>query len=153
MRSFVVSKLSILALALALLPAAGAVPAAMAAEAKHAEAPPGEAKPEPKKPPKPKPKKPDKEKNCGWETDIDIEIDSKRVTLNQGTLKNLMRGSESEQNGYTFFADTQKLVLKIRTPENNWYVADMTRLGDPGEGCIFYMVGEPQQVDAAPPLF
>ena len=61
--------------------------------------------------------------------------------------------STRAQNGYTFFADTQKLVLKIRTPENNWYVADMTRLGDPGEGCIFYMVGEPQQVDAAPPLF
>ena len=64
-----------------------------------------------------------------------------------------MRGSESEQGGYSFFADTQKLVLKIRTPEDTWYIADMTRLGDPNEGCIFYMVGEPQQVDAAPPLF
>ena len=117
-------------------------------------APPAEgAKPEPKKPKPPKPKRLDKDKNCQWETDIDIDIDNKTVTLSQGVLKNVMRGSESEENGYTFFADIRNLVLKIKTPEDNWYIADMTRLGDPNEGCVFYMVGEPVQVDTPPPMF
>ena len=120
----------------------------------HGEAaPPGDAKPAPPKKPKPKPKRLDKDRNCQWETDIDIDIDNKKVTLSQSVLKNVMRGSESTEGGYTFFADIRNLVLKIKTPEDNWYVADMTRLGDPNEGCVFYMVGEPLQVDAPPPLF
>ena len=125
-------------------------PTALASE--EAAPPAGEAeKPKPK--PKPKPKKLDKDKNCQWETDISIEIDSKTLSLNQATLMNLMKGSESVKDGYALFADTMKLILKVRTPENLWYIANMTRLGDPNEGCVFYMVGEPQQVERPPPLF
>ncbi len=119
------------------------------AEGGHGEAPAGEVK----KPPKPKPKKPDKEKNCSWETDVEIELDTKHLKLSQLSLKNVMKGGETRQNGYDFYADTQKLVLKIRTPEGIWYIASMTRLGDLNEGCVFYMVSEPRQVNGEPPLY
>ena len=115
--------------------------------------PEGEEKPEPKKPPKPKPKKPNKDKNCQWDEDIDVEIDNKHLKLTQLSLKNVMRGGRSEQDGYNVYADTDKLVLKIRAPDGNWYVGTMTRLGDLDEGCVFYMVGELRQVDGRPPLF
>jgi len=124
------------------------------AKAKEPEKKPeGEEKPEPKKPPKPKPKKPNKEKNCQWDEEIDLEIDNKHLKLSQLSLKNVMRGGESSQNGYAVYADTDKLVLKIKAPDGNWYLANMTRLGDLDEGCVFYMVGEPRQVEGEPPLF
>ena len=148
----------LLAIAILLVSLDGGAPAALANEAKHgeakpAEAPGGEAKPEAKKPPKPKPKKPDKEKNCAWEQEVDLEIDSKHLKLTQLSLKNVMRGGETEQNGYNVYADTDKLVLKVRAPDGIWYVANMTRLGDLNEGCVFYMVGEPRQVEGEPPLY
>ena len=119
----------------------------------HEKKPEGEEKPEPKKPPKPKPKKPNKEKNCQWDEDIDVEIDNKHLKISQPSLKNVMRGGETQQNGYNIYADTDKLVLKIRAPDANWYVANMTRLGDLDEGCVFYMVGEMRQVEGEPPLY
>ncbi len=122
-------------------------------EKKPEGSPEGEAKHEAKKPEKPKPKKPDKTKNCQWDEDINVEIDNKYLKLTQMSLKNVMRGGESEQNGYNVYADTDKLVLKIRAPDGNWYLANMTRLGDLDEGCVFYMVGEPRQVDGEPPLY
>ncbi|MEI6557514.1 MAG: hypothetical protein WCO00_03835 [Rhodospirillaceae bacterium] len=147
-----------LVLALLLVLAGGGTVAAN--EAKHGAAKPPEAAPagekppaEAKKPPKPKPKKPDKEKNCAWEEDVDIEIDNKHLRLSQLSLKNVMRGGESEQNGYNVYADTDKLVLKLRAPDGNWYIANMTRLGDMNEGCVFYLVGEPKQVEGEPPLY
>lgn len=115
--------------------------------------PEGEEKHEAKKPPKPKPKKPDKEKNCQWEEDIEIEVDDKRLTVNQTLLKNVMRGGETKVNGYEIYADTNKLELKIRAPDGGWYLASMTRLGNPDEGCIFYMVGPLTAVDGEPPLY
>ena len=105
------------------------------------------------KPAKPKPKRPDKEKNCGWDADIELEIDGKRLTIRQMMLKNVMLGEIQDDSGYGIYADPEKLILKVRNPEGTWYVADMTRLGDPNEGCIFYDVGEPHQVDQEPPLF
>ena len=124
------------------------------AKPKEAEKPPeGEAKPEPKKPPKPKPKKPNKEKNCQWDEDIEVEIDSKTLKINQATLKNVMRGSESKQNGYEIYADTRNLVLKIKSPDGIWYLGNMTRLGDLDEGCVFFMVGELKQIEGSPTLF
>ncbi len=113
----------------------------------------GEETHEVKKPPKPKPKKPNKEKNCQWDEDIDVEIDNKHIKITQQSLKNVMRGGESRQNGYDIYADTEKLVLKIRIPDGSWYVANMTRLGDLNEGCVLFMVGEPHQVEGEPPLY
>ncbi len=125
----------------------------------HGEAPPpagghGEGQGgEAKKPAKPKPKKPDKEKNCSWENDLDIELDTKHLKLSQLSLKNVMKGGEARQDGYDVYADTQRLVLKIKTPEGVWYIATMTRLGSLNEGCVFYMVSEPRQVNGEPPLY
>ncbi|MEI8393990.1 MAG: hypothetical protein WCF85_04585 [Rhodospirillaceae bacterium] len=109
-------------------------------------------KPEAKKP-KPKPKKPDKNKNCQWERDVELEIGGRKLSINQASLRNVMRGAESLQEGFGIFADTDKLELKLKAPDGSWYIADMTRLGDEGEGCIFYFVGSPHPVDGEPPLF
>ena len=147
----------IIALLLAgLLAAALPVRYAVASEhgggAAKAEAKP-DAKPEAKKPPKPKPKKPDKDKNCGWEREIDLELDGKHITIAQASLKNVMKGAESVQDGYDIQADPERLQLRVKTPEGVWFIASMTRLGNMDEGCVFYFVGEPKQVNTEPPLF
>jgi len=111
---------------------------------------PADAKP---KPPKPKPKKIDKDKNCGWEREIDLDLDGKHIAIPQASLKNVMKGAESVQDGYDIQADPERLMLRVKTPDGVWFIASMTRLGNPDEGCIFYFVGEPRQVETEPPLF
>ena len=143
---------SLVSVLVALLLAFGDGTPACASEG-HGGAPPaGEAHAEPKKPAKPKPKRPDKEKNCQWVRDIDLEIDGKHLTINQASLKNAMRGAESQQDGYEIFANPDRLELRVRAPGGEWYVASMTRLGDMNEGCVFYFIGEAKQVDTEPPL-
>ena len=106
-----------------------------------------------KKPAKPKPKRPDKEKNCAFERPIDVEVDGKHFTLPQAALKNVMRGAEADLGGYTIHSNPDKLILTVRTPDGSWYVANMTRLGDLDEGCVFYMIGQTRPTVSEPPLF
>ena len=118
------------------------------AEAEH-----GEGGEKPKQKAKPKPKKPDKDKNCKWGHDISINIDGKKVALTQDALKLLMDGKQTDTDNYEMHANKQSLVINIKTPDGDWYAANMTRLGDPDEGCMFYMVGEPALAKVEPLLF
>jgi len=121
-------------------------------EAPEAAKPPeGEQAAKPK--PKPKPKRLDKDKNCGWGHDITLDFDGKHLSLTQDTLKSVMRGQQSDTENYEIYANPDNLILKVKNPEGDWFVANMTRLGDPNEGCVFYMVGTPSQVTTEPPLF
>jgi len=116
--------------------------------------PAGAAEKEPTKPkPKPKPKKIDKDKNCSWGEDANLDIDGKPLVLTQDLIAKVMKGAESEQDGYKLFAKPDGFALSIKSPEGAWFVTSMSRLGDPNEGCVFYLLGEAKPLDAEPPLF
>jgi len=108
--------------------------------------------PKPAKP-KPKPKRVDKDKNCQWDITITLDIDGKHITVPQLSLKNVMRGLEADDEGYELYADPDRLILKVKDPEGNWFSGNMTRLGDPNEGCIYFLVGDMKPVNGEPPLF
>lgn len=132
-------------------PAARASDAPAKAEGEGAkDAEPG--KPKPAKP-KPKPKRVDKDKNCQWDITVNLDVDGKHITVPQLSLKNVMRGLEADDDGYELYADPDRLLLRVKDPEGNWFIANMTRLGDPNEGCIYFLVGDLKAVTGEPPLF
>ncbi|CAK0758153.1 exported hypothetical protein [Azospirillaceae bacterium] len=102
--------------------------------------------------PKPKPKKPDKDKNCRWDRNIDLDIEGAHLTVTQTTLRALMRGERFEQDGYDLYGSAKMYSLRVRDKDGNWYTAGMTRLGDEREGCIFFLVGRLTPITGEPQL-
>jgi hypothetical protein len=140
-----------LALGMLLPAAAGASEKAHKPEAKPAEAH-GGGEAEAKKPPKPKPKKADKTKNCQWDRDVELEVDGNHLAVPQATLRSLMKGGWTEQDGFELYGSVQRYALQVKDKEGNWYAAAMTRLGDENEGCLFFLVGKMTQLKEEPSL-
>lgn len=141
-------------LAALLLAVAGWTPAGTADSLRNEDAAPGasHAHGAPRKPAKPKPPKLDKEKNCQWGHDIDIEVDLARLRISQFELRAIIGGAGNEINGYRLYADPQRMVLYIRSPDGGWFVSDLMRLGSPDEGCIFYYADAATPLEGEPPL-
>lgn len=153
-------RLTAFALALALAPVVfGACPARAADALHNSEASSGGhggekgAEPAKPKPPKPKPKRSDKEKNCQFDIVATLDVDGHRLTVSQDALMAIMRGVETSIDGYDLSADAARLQLKVRDREGAWFVGNMTRLGDPEEGCIRFLIGDLKQLRGEPPLF
>lgn len=109
-------------------------------------------RPDAKKPARPKPPKVDKEKNCQWGHDVDIDLDTGHIRVSQFELKRILSGAESQIHGYRLSADTERMVLYIQQPDGSWYVADLMRLGSLDEGCVFFYVDPATPLEGEPPL-
>ncbi len=93
------------------------------------------------------------ERYCRLKDSARILIDGKDLFIQASAVRSAIKGDGVNHDGYDLYANPQRLMFYVKTPDKEWYMSHMTRLTDRKQGCEYYIFSEATQLNGSPTLF